>query len=281
MDILFKMSRPVSAITLIVAGVALFVRTVHGVTYEDLEQKSRSSGQSMAELEAEYGHLLDSRAERNLADEDLYAWYKQQGEEAPAWLVSRLFPLAGTTDRIQRDGGDTPEEAVEITFTAGTDWTDSGTTVGFSDVLPVGTPPPTACNTSYYSTSSFNGPDAWYTFTLDDSYEVSATVCDAATYDSCLGILDENLNLVAVNDDGAGCTSWTSLLPPCCLPAGTYYVVVDSFGMAEGDYDLTVSFSDAICQEPCDQYANELAEASIPGSFSGSTVDAADVDGNG
>lgn len=249
---------------------------------DDLEQKARQSGTPIGELISEYGHLLEADTRvLPTGETELYQYYKDSGQEAPRWLQARLFPEAGRTERDgSRDGGDGPDAAVEIPFTAGAEWTDAGTTVGFTNDVPVGQTAPLNCATSFYPSSSFGGPDAWYRFTLDEPYEVAASVCDNATYDSCIGIFDINLNLVAVNEDGAGCSNWTSELPPCCLPAGTYYLVLDAYATNSGDYDLTVTFGAEPCQSPCEDYVETVTEATIPGLITGTTVDGADIIGS-
>ncbi|MFA7331368.1 MAG: T9SS type A sorting domain-containing protein [Candidatus Delongbacteria bacterium] len=179
-----------------------------------------------------------------------YAHLKANNLPIPASLIREVFgaPAQGGG---QRQGGETWASAVAITFQAGGTYTDSGTTVGSVNDVPTGQIAPGLCNTSFFSTSSFGGGDVFYTFTLPGSYEVDASTCNAASYDSCLGIFDAEHNLVAVNDDGAGCSGFSSIIDPCCLEAGTYYVVVDGYGTANGTYDLTVNFSATTCSAGC------------------------------
>ncbi len=184
------------------------------------------------------------------AEEAMYYRLKHAGEQIPAWLIEAVFGPGAEPDAT-RDGGDGPGDAVEITFEAGGSYFDSGTTIGYADNFTSGNPEPQYCNTSSY-TSSFLGPEAWYTFTLPDAYEVEASTCDMADYDTVLGILNESMELVAMNDDGDGCPDFSSWIEPCCLAAGTYYLIVDAYGGYEGTYDLEVNFSYETCTPPED-----------------------------
>ena len=179
-----------------------------------------------------------------------YAFLKNAGLPIPEALRLELFGPVAETSPL-RDGGDDSGTATAIAFSAGGVYTDSGSTADKTDVMPTNQTAPATCNTSFYASSSFGSADAWYSFTLPDSYEVSASVCDAADYDTCLGIFDSEMNLVAVNDDNnVDCTNFTSQINPCCLPAGDYYVVVDGYGADEvGAYDLTVEFGAAPCMQ--------------------------------
>ncbi len=256
----------------IAGGLLLGASSALALSEVELQQKADAGGVSLNSLKAELG------LPATVDDQALYAYYKSIGQPAPEWLKDRLFPNRGVTQQNQRDGGDTPEDAVEITFAAGGSFTDTGTTVGFSDTVPVGQATPTECNSSFYTTSSFDGPDAWYTFTLEASYEVAASVCNTADYDSCIGIFDENMVLIAANDDGADCANWSSDLPPCCLQAGTYYLVIDAYGGDSGNYDLTVTFSDDECLTPCEEYAPE-ATVTAPALLIGNNADGVSVVG--
>lgn len=183
------------------------------------------------------------------AAETEYYYLKSHGLPIPEALILEVFgapPQGGA-----RNGGETWATAAPITFSAGGTFTDNGTTVGFANDVPSPQTAPVGCNTSYY-TSDFGAGDAIYTFTLPDNYEVSADVCTGTTYDSCLGIFNAAHALVAVNDDGC---SLQSEIVPCCLPAGTYFLVVDGYGAASGPYTLSVNFGAAPCGaagDPCD-----------------------------
>jgi hypothetical protein len=274
----------VASLVLSVSGLALAAKTVDR---SDLaERQIRPAGANLAStlvrheasvLDKDTGHQrVETKRHYASAAEAEYHALKLAGEEIPEALRLELFGPRGEGNGL-RNGGDDAASAVNIPFSAGGVWTDEGTTLGFSDAVPAGQVAPASCNTSFHSVS-FGGPDAWYSFTLPNSYTVSASVCDAADYDTCLGIFDSNMNLVAVNDDGAGCTGFTSLLPGCCLPAGTYYLVVDAYGDESGDYELTVEFGAEPCMQtdPCES-AEQIA---CGGSFAGSTVGMENYVGN-
>jgi len=208
-------------------------------------------------------------------EEALYGQMKGAGQEIPTWLTEAVF---GTpVNHGLRVGGETYATATPITFSPGGAYQDIATTVGAVGDYDYAVAPLT-CNTSFF-TSSFNGPDVVYTFTLPDYYEVTASTCNNATYDSCLGIVDEAGTLVAVNDDGAGCSSFSSLIPACCLPAGTYYLIVDAYGTGSGPYTLDVTFGASPCVvvDPCDEFVN--TPVTLPYSGTGTNVGAPDVIG--
>ena len=213
-------------------------------------------------------------------EEALYGYLKGAGREIPAWLTQRLFPLEGSGGAADRNGGDTYATATPITFAPGGTYVDAGTTVGFVNNYDYAVAPVT-CNTSFFG-SSFNGPDAVYTFTLPAAYEVSVSTCNAATWDSCLGIVNSAGTLVAVNDDGSGCANWSSLIPPCCLPAGTYFIIVDAYGSASGPYTMTVNFGTQPCGvvNPCDTFNANLTNITLPYTGSGTNVGAPNVLGS-
>jgi hypothetical protein len=214
------------------------------------------------------------------ANSDLYYNLKKSGDEIPQWLVDELFPMRGEGSLITAFGGEDAGSAGIIPFAPGFVYTDSDNTVGAADDLPVGVTAPTSCNGGLYSTS-FDAGDKWYTFTLPAGYTVSASTCNAATYDTCLGIFDASGTLVAADDDGAGCSGFSSLIEGCCLEAGTYYVVVDGYSFGdEGSYTLSVEFSvdPCIIVDPCDTFTT--TPISLPYHGTGSNVGAQDIYGS-
>jgi hypothetical protein len=157
-----------------------------------------------------------------------------------------------------RDGGDSSMDATIIPVAIGVEYTDSGDTTDRTDVFGTGDVlPPDHCDYGHYPGHSFNGPDAWYTFTLTEAGIISASTCSTADFDTCLGILDESLNLVAVNDDGNGCTNYSSNLPSCELEPGTYYLLVDAYGENSGTYTLSVNFLEECVEYDCDGLPDE------------------------
>lgn len=174
-----------------------------------------------------------------------YVFLKTNGLPIPASLT--LEVCGPQSEGGSRQGGESWASATAIAFAAGGNYTDNGTTVGAVDDLPSGQVAPALCNTSFF-TSSFGAGDVFYTFTLPDSYEVGADICTGTTFDSALGIFDSNHTLVAVNDDSCGLQS---SIDPCCLAAGTYFIVVDGYGTNTGAYTLSVNFSATTCENGC------------------------------
>ncbi len=247
------------------------------------------------------GSAMAASTVSNLNDPnaELYGQLKKNGEEIPAWLHRELFPNAGPGHNDgQRAGGDIGNPTSIANTAFGTVFNDSGdTSDGNTDDLPVGTAfaGSPECNYGAYS-SSFGAPDEWYTFTLSVETYVSASTCNASSFDTCLGILDAAGNLVAVNDDGvdatgAACPGFTSNLEGCCLEAGTYYLVVDGYDASSlGAYELEVTFNECPAAEPfacptnsilhiegdaCGDFVNSAFCNSV---FCGEIDDNADVD---
>lgn len=212
--------------------------------------------------------------------EAMYSYLKSANQDIPAWMNEALFPQQGSGS-ANRTGGDTYATATPITFTAGGIYADTGTTVGTTNNYTFASAP-TTCNTSFFSGASFAGPDVVYSFTLPAAYEVTVSTCNGATYDSCLGIVNSAGALVASNDDGSGCASYSSLIPACCLSAGTYYIVVDAYGAGSGPYSLTVSFGASPCGvvNPCDTFNAQLTNITLPYTGSGTNVGAPSVLGS-
>ena len=209
--------------------------------------------------------------------DDLYRSCKNSGAVAPQWLIDELFPPAMAF--VGRgSGGDRTDEAGVIPFVPCGTFTDQGSTAGYVNDYDFAAGPAT-CNTSFFS-QSFDGPDIAYAFTLPGGFTVTASTCGAATFDTCLGIIDGSGNLVAVNDDGNGCSFYSSHISACCLPAGDYFLIVDSYGNSHGNYTLNVTFGCEPCVvvSPCDALVTQ--EISLPYHGAGSTVGAADVYGS-
>ena len=79
---------------------------------------------------------------------------------------------------------------------------------------------------------------AWYALDLATAQQVTATTSAASSNsitDTILFLFDAQLRFLSSNDDTNGLFS--EIATP--LPAGRYYVLVDGFGSASGDFDLT------------------------------------------
>ncbi|MGA0420125.1 MAG: dockerin type I domain-containing protein [Phycisphaerales bacterium] len=106
------------------------------------------------------------------------------------------------------------------------------------------------------------GPDVWYQFTAPSGGTLIASTCDAADYDNKsrgYNIGDGNFDpntlpdlLVACNDDGAGCSGFTSVLTMSVEANTTYLVAIGGFQFATGSGTVTFDFvpDAAACGEP-------------------------------
>ncbi|MEZ4388872.1 MAG: hypothetical protein R3D98_15110 [Candidatus Krumholzibacteriia bacterium] len=122
-----------------------------------------------------------------------------------------------------RQGGDTILDAVVATIP----FTDSGTTVGFTDDYDEACP---------YTLST--SPDVVYSVTPYADASVNIDLL-GSTYDTKLYVYDASLTLVACNDDFY--PDYVSKLENVALMAGTeYFIIIDGYGGASGDYVLTV-----------------------------------------
>ncbi|MEZ4778868.1 MAG: proprotein convertase P-domain-containing protein [Flavobacteriaceae bacterium] len=86
-------------------------------------------------------------------------------------------------------------------------------------------------------------PGVWYSFTGFDGLATLST-CNQAAYDSKISVFTGScggLVCVGGNDDGPGCSGFTSLLNVCVTAGQTYYVLVHGFGSAVGTFNLTLT----------------------------------------
>lgn len=128
-----------------------------------------------------------------------------------------------------RQGGDTIYDAFVIPSLP---FEDSGTTEGYTndydEVCPFDAP---------------NTPDVCYRFTPSYTTMVNIDLC-YSSYDTKVYVWDENLNLVACNDDyyfAPPCYIYSSRLEGVVLAGGqTYYIIVDGYWGAWGPYVITV-----------------------------------------
>jgi hypothetical protein len=119
-------------------------------------------------------------------------------------------------------------------------YTDSGSTCGAINDYPATCPPNTA-------------PDLVYSFRPTSDVCVNIETCGASFYDTMLHVHDPS-GQIACNDDFCGLQSTIQGLQ---LTAGVqYYIVIDGFSSACGDYTINVTE----CPPPCDY-------ACPPGSF--------------
>lgn len=134
------------------------------------------------------------------------------------WQPPGVVLTEGETCALPIQGG---------TITDGFSENFSGTTVGFEN--------------DYVDSSSANGPDVVYEFTVDGNLDVIFSLCDNATWDTYLILLGPDCETqVAFDDDG--CVSGLQSEINGTLGSGTYFLVVDGWGStSEGEYTLSVS----------------------------------------
>ncbi|MEZ4386829.1 MAG: hypothetical protein R3D98_04510 [Candidatus Krumholzibacteriia bacterium] len=129
-----------------------------------------------------------------------------------------------------RQGGDTILDAVVVTLPV---VNGSGTTVGYNDDYDEACP---------YTLST--SPDVVYTTTPDADVAVTIDLL-GSTYDTKVYVYDQNLALVACNDDFY--PDYVSKLENVPLMGGVqYYVIVDGYGGASGNYVINIDTF-----EPC------------------------------
>lgn len=96
--------------------------------------------------------------------------------------------------------------------------------------------------------TSTNGlPGIWYSF-VGDGRTVTLSTCDQAAYDTKLAVYSGAcgaLVCVGGNDDGPGCSGFTSELDVATECGEQYYVYVTGFLGATGTFDLTMSCAGA------------------------------------
>jgi hypothetical protein len=84
--------------------------------------------------------------------------------------------------------------------------------------------------------------DAWYCYTASCTGTATASTCDQAAYDTTLAIFDvTGTSEIACNDDGVGCSGFTSSVDWPTIAGTSYLIRVSGFNLACGTYDLTVS----------------------------------------
>lgn len=87
--------------------------------------------------------------------------------------------------------------------------------------------------------------DVIYKFTITAPRKLKISTCGSG-FDTWLNVLDVNKNLLTSNDDnGALCTGSSASLNYNFASAGTYYIVVEGYGAANGAYTLNVTLDPA------------------------------------
>ena len=124
-----------------------------------------------------------------------------------------------------------------------------------------------------------DGIGNWYSFTGTGDEMTVFSTCNTADYDTRIDIFtDCGANLVASNDDGTGCSGFSSELTFMSEVGVVYEVFMRGFNDATGNYELNVACGD---QEPCDLPV--ISELFCGDTVIGDTSDSGteDVDFNG
>ena len=142
--------------------------------------------------------------------------------QAPPKPTSVIVPPPAAPEVI-RQGGDTILDAVMVVLPVA----ESGTTTGYNHDYDEECP---------YSGST--APDVVYTFVAPDDMQVNVDLF-GSTYDTKVFVYDENLALVACNDDFY--SDYVSKIEAMPITSGVqYFVVIDGYSGAFGDYVLNI-----------------------------------------
>lgn len=103
-----------------------------------------------------------------------------------------------------------------------------------------------------------DAPNLWYSYTGSGSPEnVTLSTCSQASFDTSLAVFTGAcgaLECYANNDDGPGCTGFTSELTFLSDGTTTYYIMVEGFNATSvGEFDLSVT-----CEAAATPPANDL-----------------------
>jgi hypothetical protein len=174
------------------------------------------------------------------------AWASDLGSQSPPKSPSSATPnIPGSS----RQGGDTIATAFPIPALP---YLDTGTTTGYAD------------DYDEFCPIDGSAPDVVYAYLPTADEAITVDLC-GSNYDTKIEIYDDALNFVACNDDfyfDAACGVYTSKIMRANLSANrTYYIVVDGYGPAHGDYVLAVTIF-----EPCvvDRPAEGVSEGEPP-----------------
>ncbi|MEZ4389014.1 MAG: hypothetical protein R3D98_15820 [Candidatus Krumholzibacteriia bacterium] len=132
--------------------------------------------------------------------------------------------------QVLRQGGDTLADAVHVDFP----FAATGTTVGYTDDYDEACP---------YTQST--SPDVVYTFSVPHDIWTFIDMY-GSTYDTKIYVYDEDLELVACNDDYY--PDYVSRIENLLLLADvTYYLVIDGYGGDSGQYVVDTFWADDWC----------------------------------
>ena len=93
--------------------------------------------------------------------------------------------------------------------------------------------------------ASGGGPDIWFSYTTSGVENIEVSTCDNATYDTAIEIFSgdcANLVPLTCNDDGAGCTGFTSIAAASNIAAGTdLFIRIGGFSGSVGTGTVTLT----------------------------------------
>ncbi len=156
-----------------------------------------------------------------------FAANPQLAPRAPEKPLSNVVPPPADPN-VVRQGGDTIIDAVAIPIP----YSGTGTTTGYTD--------------DYDEECPFDSlsPEVVYQLTPASDMTINIDLC-GSSYDTKLYVYDESLDVVACNDDfysGEPCGNWVSKIEYLPVTGGaTYYLVIDGYGGASGDYLLEIT----------------------------------------
>ena len=192
-----------------------------------------------------------------------------------------LFAVSGETFLIRIGGyqGDTGTGNLTITNNGFTitadDCTSPASVSGLGDfqfsTVGATTDGPAACG--------FLGSDVWLEWTAPYSVNYTLSTCDAATYDTTLAVYTgtcTSLTEVVCNDDGTGCSGFSSLTDFDGIAGTTYLIRIGGYQGASGSGTLTISWTDA--GGPLDCNANGIPDAGEPDCDGDGTPDDCEAD---
>ena len=90
------------------------------------------------------------------------------------------------------------------------------------------------------------GSDVWWSWTAPSTDTFELSTCDDATYDTTLAVYSGScgsLSQLACNDDGGGCSGFTSRLTFAGTSGQSYLLRIGGYQGATGSGDLTISVS--------------------------------------
>lgn len=91
------------------------------------------------------------------------------------------------------------------------------------------------------------GSDVWFTYIASCTGTVTFSTCDSVSYDSRLALYDgcscpvTNDQIVACNDDGAGCADFTSIMEAFVTAGNCYLLRVGGYAGAQGAGTINIS----------------------------------------